>query len=58
MLNMHYLPLGLRANVMDQLYQYVSGDPDNPQDSDKLDMMPIPYKILNSLFICKKKIFI
>ena len=46
MLNMHYLPLGLRANVMDMLYQYVSGDPDNPQDSDKLDMMPVPYRIL------------
>ena len=46
MLNMHYLPLGLRANVMDALYQFVSGDPDNLQDQDKLEMFPQPYKIL------------
>ena len=46
MLNMHYLPLGLRANVMDMLYEYVTGDPDNLQDSDRLLMMPQPYRIL------------
>ena len=46
MLNMHYLPLNLRANVMDALYQFVSGDPDNLQDQDKLEMMPQPYRIL------------
>ena len=46
MLNMHYLPLGLRANVMDALYQFVSGDSDDLQDQDKLEMMPQPYRIL------------
>ena len=46
MLNMHYLPLELRANVMDALYRFASGDPDNFQDSDKLEMMPQPYRIL------------
>ena len=46
MLNMHYLPLGLRANVMDMLYRFVSGDPNDLQDNDKLELMPQPYKIL------------
>ena len=31
---------------MDMLYEYVTGDPDNLQDSDRLLMMPQPYKIL------------
>ena len=31
---------------MDALYQFVSGDPDNLQDQDKLEMMPQPYRIL------------
>jgi len=43
MLNMHYLSPVLRASMMDELYRYL---PDEPQDSDRLLMLPQPYNIL------------
>ena len=47
MMNMHYLPPELRASVMDALYRYLPGGEDTQLlDSDKLEMMPQPYKIL------------
>ena len=47
MLNMHYLPPILRANVMDALYQFLPlQEGQQLQDSDKLEMMPQPYRIL------------
>jgi len=47
MLNMHYLSPNLRANVMDALYQFLPlQEGQELQDSDKLQMMPQPYRIL------------
>ena len=47
MMNMHYLPPDLRANVMDQLYRWLPvRDEEDLRDDDKLLMMPQPYKIL------------
>jgi len=48
MMNMHYLPPELRASVMDALYRWLPdvAEGAQPQDSDKLQMMPNPYKIL------------
>jgi len=46
MLNMHYLPPGLRANMMDELYRFLLVEDDKVHDGDKLMMMPNPYKIL------------
>ena len=47
MLNMHYLPPDLRANVMDMLYNFVdAGDESDLKDSDRLLMLPQPYNIL------------
>jgi hypothetical protein len=47
MLNMHYLPPNLRANVMDALYRFLPiQEGQELQDSDKLQMLPQPYKIL------------
>ena len=47
MLNMHYLPPMLRANVMDALYQFLPlQEGQELQDKDKLEMMPQPYRIL------------
>jgi len=47
MLNMHFLPPILRANVMDALYQFIPlEEGQEMQDGDRLEMMPQPYRIL------------
>ena len=47
MMNFHYLPPGLRAMMMDELYRYMpAADSDDMRDDDRLLMLPQPYRIL------------